>query len=55
MTVFVVVNFNKFTKKMNECEFNIKSPIPGLYPTIKEIISCFAEYGMEIHNYTDLK
>jgi len=52
----VVLKFlNKFTKKMNECEFNIKSSIPGLYPTIKEIISCFAEYGMEIHNYTDLQ
>ena len=50
----VVLKFiNKFTKKMNECEFNIKTSIPGLYPAIKEIIFCFAEYGMEIHNYTD--
>lgn len=52
----VVLKFiNKFTKKMNECEFNVNASIPGIYPAIKEIISCFAEYGMEIHNYTELQ
>ena len=36
-----------------EIEFNIKSSIPGLYPTMREIIACFSEFGIEIHNYTD--
>lgn len=51
---FVILQFtHKLTKKLSTCEFNIKSSIPGLYPALKEIIKCFSEYGIEIHNYTD--
>jgi len=44
---------HKLTKKLSTCEFNLKKSIPGLYPTLREIISCFSEYGIEIHNYDD--
>jgi len=51
---FVILHFtHKLTKELTSCEFNVKSSIPGLYPALKEIIRCFSEYGIEIHNYTD--
>ena len=51
---FVVFTFiNKLTNKLNTCEFNVKNSIPGLYPAIRDIIRCFDQYGIEIHNYTD--
>jgi len=51
--IFIVKFVNKLTKQLNECEFNVKNSLPGIYPTIKEIIKCFDEFGFEIHNYND--
>ena len=51
---FVTFKFiNKLTNKLSTCEFNVKTSIPGLYPSIRNIIDCFDQYGVEIHNYTD--
>jgi hypothetical protein len=51
---FVTFKFiNKLTNKLSTCEFNVKTSIPGLYPSIRNIIECFDENGIEIHNYTD--
>lgn len=51
---FVTFKFiNKLTNKLSTCEFNVKTSIPGLYPSIRNIIECFDQYGVEIHNYTD--
>jgi len=51
--IYAIKFTNKLTKKLATCEFNIKKSIPGLYPTMREIILCFSEFGIEIHNYTD--
>ena len=51
--IYVVKFTNKLTKQLSECEFNIKKSVPGLYPTIREVIVCFSEFGIEVHNYTD--
>jgi hypothetical protein len=51
--IYAIEYTNKLTKKLTECEFNIKKSIPGLYPTMREIIACFLEFGIELHNYTD--
>ena len=51
--IYAIEYTNKLTKQLATCEFNIKSSIPGLYPTMREIIACFSEFGIEIHNYTD--
>ena len=51
---FVTFKFvNKLTNKLSTCEFNVNTAIPGLYPSIRNIIDCFDQYGIEIHNYTD--
>ena len=44
---------NKLTNKLSTCEFNVKSSIPGLYPSIRNIIYCLDQNGIEIHNYSD--
>jgi len=51
--IYAIKFTHKLTKKLTQCEFNIKKSIPGLYPTMREIISCFSDFGIEIHNYTD--
>ena len=51
--IYTIEFAHKLTSKLTKCEFNIKSSIQGIYPTIRELILCFTEYGIEIHNYTD--
>lgn len=53
--IYAITFTNKLTKQLAHCEFDIKKSIPGIYPTMRELIVCFSEYGIEIHNYTDLQ
>ena len=51
--IYTIEFAHKLTSKLTKCEFNIKNSIPGIYPAIRELISCFTDFGIEIHNYTD--
>jgi hypothetical protein len=51
--IYAITFTNKLTKQLAQCDFNIKKSVPGLYPTMRELIVCFSDFGIEVHNYTD--